>query len=167
LELPGVATVRQSRALAVTTAYGVVAICSKGVEREVEWYDVLGCRPEVERRPVAVATERLPMGHPYAQRRVPGASVIERVAQRLSLEVPDPSAARRVHALLIPSRRTRNSPFGRARAICVAVLALARRPRAGALETGVVNMSGDQQGMDALIRDNLRTSRCRSGWGDR
>ena len=70
-----------------------MALRSKGVEREVERYDVLRRRPEIERSPVAVASQRLPVGHPYAQRRLPGTGVVERFAQRFGLEVPDPSAA--------------------------------------------------------------------------
>ena len=112
----GPPSVRWARALTVTAADGVVAFCSKGVEREVERYDVLRRRPEIERGPVAVASQRLPVGHPYAQRRLPGTGVVERLAQRFGLEVPDPSAARRVHALLIPSRRIPNSEHGRGRA---------------------------------------------------
>ena len=81
-------------------------------------------RAQVERRSLRAVVQRLMVGDADPHRGLPGARLVEGVAQRLGFEVPDAPVARSFHPLLIPvgraavqvmpvARRARCRPFGR------------------------------------------------------
>jgi hypothetical protein len=79
------------------------ALGAQCVEREVKRVGVFRCGPDVKRRAVRAVLQRRSVSDADAKRGLPRAGLVERVAQRLNLEVPDAAAARNVHPQVIPA----------------------------------------------------------------